>query len=67
MAANSVIKWIDQTFDYCVQLVFYVAVILKNSFEEINVWLFYFIWSLLSLIRLIKIFRLRMKINFIFD
>ena len=41
--------------------------ILKNSFEEINVWLFYFIWSLLSLIRLIKVFRLRMKINFIFD
>ena len=40
MSANSGIKWIDQTFDYCFQLLFDVAAILEISYEEINVWIF---------------------------
>ena len=63
MSANSGIKWIDLTFDYCVQLLFDVAAILEISYEEINVWIFCVIWPLLSLIMLAEIIRLRIKIN----
>ena len=63
MSANSGIKWIDQTFDYCFQLLFDVAAILEISYEEINVWIFCVIWPLLSLITLAEIIRLRIKIN----
>ena len=63
MSANSGIKWIDQTFDYCFQLLFDVAAILEISYEEINVWIFCVIWPLLSLIMLFEIIRLRIKIN----
>ena len=63
MIANSGIKWIDQTFDYCFQLLFDVAAILEISYEEINVWIFCVIWPLLSLIMLAEIIRLRIKIN----
>jgi len=62
MSANSGIKWIDLTFDYCVQLLFDVAAILEISYEEINVWIFCVIWPLLSLIMLAEIIRLRIKI-----
>ena len=37
MSANSGIKWIDQTFDFCVQLLIDVAHIFGITYEEINV------------------------------
>ena len=61
MNANSDIKWIDQIFDYCVDLLFDVAAILGITYEEINVWLFCIIWPLLSLIMFVEIIRLRLK------
>jgi len=61
MSANSDIKWIDQTFDYCVDLLFDVAAILGITYEEINVWLFCIIWPLLSLTMFVEIVRLRLK------
>jgi len=61
MSANSDIKWIDQIFDYCVDLLFDVAAILGITYEEINVWLFCIIWPLLSLIMFVEIIRLRLK------
>ena len=63
MSANSGVKWIDLTFEYCVQLLFDVAAILEISYEEINGWIFYVIWPLSSLIMLAEIIRLRIKIN----
>ena len=38
--ANSGIYWIDITFDWSVNLLYKVAVLLGISYEEINVWLF---------------------------
>ena len=63
MSANSGVKWIDLTFEYCVQLLFDVAAILEISYEEINGWIFCVIWPLSSLIMLAEIIRLRIKIN----
>ena len=64
MSANSGIKWIDQTFDYCVQLLVDVAAVLGITYEEINVWIFCVIWPILTLIMFVEILRLRLKISF---
>ena len=63
MSANSGIKWIDETFDFCVKLLFDVADIIGISYEEINVWIFCVIWPILTLIMFAEILRLRLKIN----
>ena len=63
MSANSGIKWIDETFDFCVTLLFDVADIIGISYEEINVWMFCVIWPILTLIMFGEILRLRLKIN----
>ena len=59
--ANSGIYWIDETFNFCVYLLYDIAGILGISYEEINVWLFCVIWPLLSLVLLAEIIRLRTK------
>ena len=61
MSASSGIKWIDQTFDYCVQLLIDLASILGITYEEINVWLFCIIWPLLTLLMFGEILRLRLR------
>ena len=61
MSANTGIKWIDQTFDYCVQLLSDLASILGITYEEINVWLFCVIWPLLTLLMFGEILRLRLR------
>ena len=63
MSANSDIKWIDQTFDFCVKLLIDVANIMGITYEEINVWIFCVIWPILSLIMFAEILRLRLKIS----
>ena len=63
MSANSGIKWIDETFDVCVKLLFDVADIIGISYEEINVWIFCVIWPILTLIMFAEILRLRLKIS----
>ena len=63
MSANSGIKWIDDTFDVCVKLLFDVANIMGITYEEINVWLFCVIWPILTLVMFAEILRLRLKIN----
>ena len=63
MSANSGIKWIDDTFDVCVKLLFDVANIMGITYEEINVWLFCVIWPIITLIMFAEILRLRLKIN----
>ena len=63
MSANSGIKWVDETFDICVKLLFDVADIIGISYEEINVWVFCVIWPILTLIMFAEILRLRLKIN----
>ena len=63
MSANYGIKWIDDTFDVCVKLLFDVANIMGITYEEINVWLFCVIWPILTLIMFAEILRLRLKIN----
>ena len=63
MSANSGIKWIDETFDFCVKLLFDLADIMGITYEEINVWLFCVIWPILSLIMFAEILRLRHKKN----
>ena len=61
MSSNSGIKWIDQVFDNCVQLLFDVASILGITYEELNVWVFCVIWPLLSLVLFAEVIRLRIK------
>lgn len=63
MSANSSINWIDQTFDFCVKLLFDVADTLGITYEEINVWIFCVIWPILSLIMFAEILRLRLKLK----
>ena len=61
--ANSGIYWIDETFNFCVILLYDVATFLGISYEEINVWLFCLIWPILTLIMFAEILRLRLKIK----
>ena len=61
--ANSGIYWIDQTFNFCVRLLFDIANFLGISYEEINVWLFCFIWPFASLILFAEVIRLRVKLG----
>lgn len=63
MSANSGIKWIDETFNFCVKLLFDVANTMGITYEEINVWIFCVIWPILSLIMFAEILRLRLKIS----
>ena len=63
MSANSGIKWVDETFDICVKLLFEVADMMGITYEEINVWIFCVIWPILTLIMFAEILRLRLKIN----
>ena len=60
---NSGIYWIDETFNFCVILLYDVATFLGITYEEINVWLFCLIWPILTLIMFAEILRLRLKIK----
>jgi len=61
--ANSGIEWIDYIFNFCVRLLYDVGNHIGITYEEINVWLFVFIWPMLSLIMFAEIVRLRLKIS----
>ena len=61
--ANSGIYWIDETFNFCVRLLYDKAAILGMSYEEITVWLFCVIWPIASLLLFAKVIRLRMKLG----
>ena len=60
--ANSGIYWIDQTFNFCVHLLYDMANILGISYEEINVWIFCVIWPVASLVLFAEVIRLRLKL-----
>ncbi len=62
--ANSGIEWIDETFNFCVRLLYEIAGILGISYEEINVWLFVIIWPIVSLLLFTEVIRLRLKLSF---
>ena len=38
--ASSGIYWIDETFEWCVRLLYSAAKVFGITYEEINVWLF---------------------------
>ena len=59
MSANSGVKWVDETFDFCVELLIDTARFL--GYEEINVWLFVVIWPLFSFVLFAEVIRLRIK------
>ena len=61
--ANSGIIWIDETFNFCVKLLYEIGGILGITYEEINVWLFCIIWPFLTLIMFGEILRLRLKLK----
>ena len=61
--ANSGIEWIDNTFNFCVILLYNIGSLFGITYEEINVWLFVIIWPLISLIMFAEIIRLRLKLN----
>jgi len=61
--ANSGINWIDQTFNFCVYLLYDMADILGITYEEINVWIFCVIWPIASLILFAEVIRLRLKLT----
>ena len=60
---NSGIIWIDEIFNFCVYLLYDLASIIGITYEEINVWLFCFIWPILTLLMFAEITRLRLKIS----
>jgi hypothetical protein len=62
--ANSGIYWIDQTFNFCVYLLYDLANILGITYEEINVWVFCVIWPIASLILFAEVIRLRLKLTY---
>ena len=62
--ANSGIVWIDQTFNFCVYLLYDLANILGITYEEINVWVFCVIWPIASLILFAEVIRLRLKLTY---
>ena len=61
--ANVGIAWTDQTFNFCVYLLYDLANILGISYEEINIWIFCVIWPIVSLILFAEVIRLRLKIT----
>ena len=61
--ASSGIYWIDETFNFCVRLLYDIGAFLGISYEEINVWIFCIIWPITSLLLFAEFIRLRMKIN----
>ncbi len=63
MRANSGIDWVDQTFDFCVKLLFDTAHVMGITYEEINVWIFCVLWPIATLVLFAEIFRLRFKLN----
>ena len=65
--ANSGIEWIDETFNFCVRLLYEIGGILGISYEEINVWLFIIIWPIASLLLFAEVIRLRLKLSFLYS
>ena len=63
MNIKSEIEWINQVFDFCVQLLIDIAKFIGISYEEINVWIFCVIWPILTLVMFAEILRLRLKIH----
>ncbi len=68
MYADSGIKWVDITFDWCVLFLINMANQLGITYEEINVWLFVILLPIILLISLlinwllfIKVLRLKNK------
>ena len=61
--ANSGIYWIDETFNFCIRLLYDIGVFICISYEEINVWIFFIVWPIASLLLFAEIIRLRMKLN----
>jgi len=61
--ANSGIIWVDETFNFCVRLLYEIGGILGISYEEINVWLFVIIWPIASLLLFAEVIRLRLKLS----
>ena len=63
--ANSGILWIDETFNFCVRLLYDIGGVLGMTYEEINVWLFVIIWPIASLLLFAEVIRLRLKLSII--
>ena len=63
--ANSGIVWIDETFNFCVRLLYDLGSLLGITYEEINVWLFVIIWPIASLLLFAEVIRLRLKLRFL--
>ena len=61
--ANSGIVWLDETFNFCVRLLYDIGGALGITYEEINVWLFVIIWPLASLLLFAEVIRLRLKLS----
>ena len=61
--ANSGIIWINESFNFCVRLLYDISGILGISYEEINVWLFCIIWPIASLLLFAEVVRLRLKLS----
>lgn len=63
--ANSGIVWIDETFNFCVRLLYDLGSWLGITYEEINVWLFVILWPIASLLLFAEVIRLRLKLSFL--
>ena len=63
--ANSGIVWIDETFNFCVRLLYDLGSLIGITYEEINVWLFVILWPIASLLLFAEVIRLRLKLNFL--
>ena len=61
--ANCGILWIDETFNFCVRLLYDIGGMIGITYEEINVWLFVIIWPIASLLLFAEVIRLRLKLS----
>ena len=64
MSEHYGIQWIDIAFNCCLELFVNTTYRSGTSFEEIDIWLFFIIWPILTLIILVEIIRLKLKIIF---
>ncbi len=53
----------DEIFNYCVELLYYLGDIVGLTYKEINVWIFVIIEPIIFIIMLVWIIRLRKKIK----
>ena len=60
---ESGIYWVDLAFRFCVIALVDLARFLGVSYEEINIWIFVFIWPIVTIYMILRIIFLKQKLK----